>query len=191
MYINWSWIFPDKFGYLFIIKWSHCLLVKSKNYDNFVAYYWKSQAFIKTLLKKMNMTSIDIKWRHLWRNCCKNKHTHECNHVTLTWLFSEKQNYRTTSVQEGYHSLAQILKINAAWKVFKYGVFSGPHFLAFGLNTERSSISLCIQYECGKMQTRITPNIRALFTQCQKKKMKMKKFGVQQDWKGTHRTITQ
>ena len=118
----------------------------------------------------MNMTSIDIKWRHLWRNCCKNKHTHECNHVTLTWLFSEKQNYRTTSMQEGYHPLAQILKINAAWKVFKYGVFSSPHFLAFGLNTERSSISLCIQYECGKMQTRITPNIRALFTQCQKKK---------------------
>ena len=36
--------------------------------------------------------------------------------------------------------------------------YSGPHFPAFGLNTERYSLSLCIQSECGKMQTRITPN---------------------------------
>ena len=27
--------------------------------------------------------------------------------------------------------------------------FSGPYFLAFGLNTERYSISLCIQSKCG------------------------------------------
>ena len=36
--------------------------------------------------------------------------------------------------------------------------FFGPHFLAFGLNTERYGISLCIQSECGKSQTRKTPN---------------------------------
>ena len=36
--------------------------------------------------------------------------------------------------------------------------FSGPHFPAFGLNTERYSVSLRIQSECGKMQTRISPN---------------------------------
>ena len=36
--------------------------------------------------------------------------------------------------------------------------YSGPYFPAFGLNTERYSISLCIQSECGKMRTRITPN---------------------------------
>ena len=28
-------------------------------------------------------------------------------------------------------------KENTAWKVSKYGVFSGPYFPAFGLNTER------------------------------------------------------
>ena len=28
--------------------------------------------------------------------------------------------------------------------------YSGPHFSTFGLNTERYSISLCIQSECGK-----------------------------------------
>ena len=36
--------------------------------------------------------------------------------------------------------------------------YSGPHFLVFGLNVERYSVSLRIQSECGKMQTRITPN---------------------------------
>ena len=36
--------------------------------------------------------------------------------------------------------------------------YSGPHFRAFGLNMERYGVSLRIQYECGKMRTRITPN---------------------------------
>ena len=41
-----------------------------------------------------------------------------------------------------------------AWKVSKYGVISGPYFPAFGLNTERYEVSLCIQSECGKIRTR-------------------------------------
>ena len=36
--------------------------------------------------------------------------------------------------------------------------YSGPYFPAFGLNTERYSVSLRIQSECEKMRTRITPN---------------------------------
>ena len=44
-----------------------------------------------------------------------------------------------------------------ASKVSKYGVFSGPYFPAFGLNTERYSLSLRIQSECGKIRTRKTP----------------------------------
>ena len=36
--------------------------------------------------------------------------------------------------------------------------YSGPHFPAFGLNTERYGVSLRIQSECAKMQTRITLN---------------------------------
>ena len=34
--------------------------------------------------------------------------------------------------------------------------YSGPHFPAFGLNTDE--VSLRIQSECGKMRTRITLN---------------------------------
>ena len=40
-----------------------------------------------------------------------------------------------------------------AWKVSKYGVFSGPYFPVFGLNTGRY-LSLRIQSECGKVRTR-------------------------------------
>ena len=34
--------------------------------------------------------------------------------------------------------------------------YCGPHFSAFGLNTERYPVSLRIQFECRKMRTRIT-----------------------------------
>ena len=43
------------------------------------------------------------------------------------------------------------------WKVSKYGDFSGPYFLVFGLNTERSSVSLHMQSKCGKISTRKKP----------------------------------
>ena len=36
--------------------------------------------------------------------------------------------------------------------------FFGPHFPAFRANTERYGVSLRIQYKCGKIQTRKTPN---------------------------------
>ena len=36
--------------------------------------------------------------------------------------------------------------------------FSGPYFPAFGLNTERYSVSLQIQFKCEKEKTRKTPN---------------------------------
>ena len=36
--------------------------------------------------------------------------------------------------------------------------FSGPHFLALGLNTDIYSVSLRIQSKFGKMKTRKTPN---------------------------------
>ena len=43
-------------------------------------------------------------------------------------------------------------------KSVRIRIFIGPYFPAFGLNTERYSVSLCIQSECGKMQTRKTPD---------------------------------
>ena len=36
--------------------------------------------------------------------------------------------------------------------------YSDPYFPEFGLNTERYSVSLSIQFECGKIRTRKAPN---------------------------------
>ena len=41
--------------------------------------------------------------------------------------------------------------------------YSGPHFSAFGVNTERYSVSLLIQSKCGKMRIRITPNMDTFY----------------------------
>ena len=37
------------------------------------------------------------------------------------------------------------------------------HFPAFGLNTDRYSVSLRIQFECGKIRTRITPTMDTFY----------------------------
>ena len=44
-----------------------------------------------------------------------------------------------------------------AWKVPKYGVFSGPYFPVFVLNTEIYSVNLRIQSEYRKIRTRKNP----------------------------------
>ena len=36
--------------------------------------------------------------------------------------------------------------------------YSGPYFPTFGLDMKRYFVFLCIQSECGKIRTRITPN---------------------------------
>ena len=47
-------------------------------------------------------------------------------------------------------------------KKCQFRSYSGQHFPAFGLSTERYRVSLRIQSECGKMRTRITPNTDTL-----------------------------
>ena len=44
-------------------------------------------------------------------------------------------------------------------KSVRIRIYSCQHFPAFGLNTERYSVSLRIQAECEKMWVRITPNM--------------------------------
>ena len=44
--------------------------------------------------------------------------------------------------------------------------YPDPHFPAFEMNTERYGVSLRIQSECGKMQTRITPNVNTFHEVC-------------------------
>ena len=45
-------------------------------------------------------------------------------------------------------------KSNTAWKVSRYGVFSGPYFPVFGLNMEIYRVNIHIQSEYRKTRTR-------------------------------------
>ena len=55
------------------------------------------------------------------------------------------------------HSTQYMLNIHCV-KSARIRSYSGPYFPAFGMNTERYSVFLRIQFECGKTRTRITPN---------------------------------
>ena len=51
----------------------------------------------------------------------------------------------------------EIICLEDCVKSVRIRSYSGPHFPAFGLNTEEYGVSLRIQSECGEIQTRITP----------------------------------
>ena len=74
------------------------------------------------------------------------------------WKFSDVFNFWFSDILVKYRKRPVVwngfIKPNIVWKVSKYGVFSGPYFPAFGLNTERYGVSLRIQSECGKIRTR-------------------------------------
>ena len=53
---------------------------------------------------------------------------------------------------------SEILHAPHLVKSIRIWSFSDPYFPAFGLNTERYSVFLPIQSECGKIRTRKTPN---------------------------------
>ena len=55
------------------------------------------------------------------------------------------------------HLASRFLR-NGYVKSVRIRSYSGPYFPAFGLNTDRYSISLLIQSELGEIRTRITPN---------------------------------
>ena len=54
--------------------------------------------------------------------------------------------------------LEKVIQNQHCAKSVRIRCYSGPHFPAFGLNTERCGVSLRIQSECREMRTRITPN---------------------------------
>ena len=57
-------------------------------------------------------------------------------------------------------TLLQCLQLNLHYvKSVRIRNYSSKYFPAFGLNTERYGVSLCIQSQCEKIRTRITPNM--------------------------------
>ena len=97
------------------------------------------------------------RWRHFWikpmlsRFFVVNNYTQKLsfwNLLTETWFHGRK-----LKICDCTPNASCPISITA-WKVFEYGVFSGPYFPAFGLNTEKYEVSLRIQSECGKARTR-------------------------------------
>ena len=62
----------------------------------------------------------------------------------------------SVSLSKTFRISQGVLNFYTAWKVFKYGVFSGLYFPAFGLNTER--------YEVGKYGPENTPYLDTFHT---------------------------
>ena len=77
------------------------------------------------------------------------------NKFPLLYLKTDKK-FRNLSINE--NDISTIIRNLHCVKSAGIRSYSGPHFPAFGLNTERYKVSLRIQSECGKMRTRITPN---------------------------------
>ena len=66
--------------------------------------------------------------------------------------FPVNGNWGLLTIYKFFHTLHHCVKS------VRIGSYSGPHFPAFGLNTERYSVSLRIQSECGKIRIRVTLN---------------------------------
>ena len=76
----------------------------------------------------------------------------------IFWNFSEQLFCRKSG---DYFYERQIVCVHCL-KSVRIRSFSVPFFPVFGLNTERYSLSFCIQSECGKIRTRKTPNTETL-----------------------------
>ena len=76
-------------------------------------------------------------------------------------IATEKINLRKLNCSKIYTTLR--VQKSRCVKSVRIRSYSGPHFPAFGLNTERYSLSLRIQSECEKMRTKITPNTHTFY----------------------------
>ena len=65
---------------------------------------------------------------------------------------------------ENARKFAKFSQIYHCVKSVRIRSYSGPYFPALGLNAERYEVSLRIQSECRKIQTRITPNTDTFHT---------------------------
>ena len=56
-----------------------------------------------------------------------------------------------------------LAKTRHCMKSVRIRSYSGPHLPAFGLNAVRYGVSLRIQFKCGKIRTRTTPNTDSFY----------------------------
>ena len=82
-----------------------------------------------------------------------------CQHTSSMWLL--KFNLQSKLIPSNF-SEKEFFILKTAWKVSKYGVFSGPYFPVFGLNREIYGVNLRIQSQyTGKYGPEKTPYLDA------------------------------
>ena len=93
-------------------------------------------------------------WKEDWTLCYSSMkfwYFPDISHFPKILNLSSFWNLFTTFINYKNHASFHLF---TAWKVSKYGVFSGLHFPVFGLNTEIYGVNLRIQSEYRKTRTR-------------------------------------
>ena len=116
---------------------------------------------VSTLFKSLSETLLTSESHHAFKNLALTKNLNEkiCMHVLLLLSFwnsflNEKTIYFSVKLHFKMSSTYLFVCVSTAWKLYKYGVFSGPYFTVFWLNTEIYRLNLRIQSKYGKIQTR-------------------------------------
>ena len=109
-------------------------------------------------------------------NCILNQYVHY--HVHLIWVCESESFRKVENTWEQpllTYTISSLFKYKNCHctKSFRIWSYSGPHFPAFRLSTERNRVSLRIQSECGKMRTRITLNTDTFHGVCKKRMLKV------------------
>ena len=108
-------------------------------------------------------------WKEDWTLCYSSMkfwYFPDISHFPKILNLSSFCNLFTTFINNKNHASFHLF---TAWKVSKYGVFSGLHFPVFGLNTEIYGVNLRIQSEYRKTRTRnnsVIQHILAGATSC-------------------------
>ena len=133
----------------------------AKRYPNLSKYWFKSKIqFQRQKTTKLNLVRFMF-WIHLFKKVFRHSHK---------WRMMKKIRYlvddlslrkENTVVSDLYFKISnfsvngKLLPFsNTAWKVSKYGVFSGHYFPVLELNTEIYGVYLRIQSEYRKIRTR-------------------------------------
>ena len=117
------------------------------------------QTKIRETLKIKRLKSQCKSFIFTWRKTFHHKHMGAS-------LWKDNKNWRPTKTKPSHcwrqTNFRNDLSENCR-KSVRIMSYSGPYFPAFGLNTERYSVSLPIQSECGKIRTRITFNMDTFY----------------------------
>ena len=120
-----------------------------KHIGHFVIFKWSPKVFRKKA--------------YIHRNSQEKNYAGVLFKIKFYWLWTWNFLKRDTLTKASSSEFCKISKklygalvngTDTAWKVSKYGVFCGPYFPVFGLNTERYEVSLRIQSERRKIRTR-------------------------------------